>query len=79
MRWSDGTALTPVDVLFNMQDFVLNEERGPVPEAYMAGGAPVAVTRIDDHTVEFAFAEPYGTFLLELASPQRLDHLFYQK
>ena len=45
----------------------------------MSGGKPVAVRKIDDHTVEFSFAEPYGLFLLELANPKALDHLFYQK
>ncbi len=79
VKWSDGTPLTADDVLFNMEDFVLNDEWGAVPDAYTAGGEPVKVTKIDDHTVEFAFAEPYGTFLLELANPRRLDHLFYQK
>lgn len=79
VRWSDGSPLTADDIMFNMQDFVLNDAWAPVPEAYMAGGEPVAVTKIDDFTVEFAFAEPYGTFLLELASPRRLDHLFYQR
>lgn len=79
VKWSDGTPLTADDVMFNMEDFVLNEEWAPVPEAYTAGGEPVKVTKVDDYTVEFAFAEPYGTFLLELANPRRLDHLFYQK
>jgi peptide/nickel transport system substrate-binding protein len=79
VKWSDGTPLTADDVLFNMQDFVLNEEWAPVPEAYLTGGEPVKVSKIDDYTIGFAFAEPYGTFLLELANPRRLDHLFYQK
>jgi len=79
VKWSDGTPLTADDVVFNMQDLVLNEEWAPTPAIYMAGGEPVKVRKIDDFTVEFAFSAPYGLFLLELANPRALDHLFYQK
>ncbi len=79
VRWSDGTLLTADDVLFNMEGFVLNPEWAPTAAFYMSGGKPVAVRKIDEHTVEFSFAEPYGLFLLELANPKALDHLFYQK
>lgn len=79
VKWSDGVPLTADDVIFNMQDFVLNPEWAPTPAIYVSGGKPVEVAKIDDHTVTFSFAEPYGLFLLELANPKALDHLFYQK
>src|SRR5215217_2601276 len=79
VKWSDGTPLTADDIVFNMEDFVLNAEWAPVPAIYMAGGEPVKVRKIDDLTIEFAFSAPYGLFLLELANPRALDHLFYQK
>jgi peptide/nickel transport system substrate-binding protein len=79
VKWSDGTPFTADDVMFNMEQFVLNPEWAPTQSVYLSGGQPVAVRKIDAQTVEFSFGEPYGLFLLELAKPQALDHLFYQR
>lgn len=79
VKWSDGTPFTADDVIFNMEGFVLNDGWAPVPSIYMSGGKPVTVAKVDDHTVTFTFDQPYGLFLLELANPRALDHLFYQK
>ena len=68
----DGRTATPFtadDVLFNMNDVVLNRRFAPIPPRYMVGGKPVKVEKVDDATVRFTFAEPYGDFLAELASP----------
>jgi peptide/nickel transport system substrate-binding protein len=69
MKWSDGEPFTAADILFNIEDLVLNEDYGPPPPAYVAEGKPIAVEKVDDHTVRFTFAGPYGDFLAELASP----------
>lgn len=69
MRWSDGAPFTADDVLFNVEDLLLNAEYAPPPQRYVVAGEPMTVERIDDHTVRFTFAAPYGDFLAELASP----------
>lgn len=69
MKWSDGMPFTAEDVLFNVDDLLLNEEFAPTPPRYMSGDEPMTVEAIDDYTVRFTFAEPYGDFLAELASP----------
>jgi peptide/nickel transport system substrate-binding protein len=70
VKWSDGQPFTADDVLFNMNDVFLNPKFGNVPSRYVIGGKPVEVSKVDDYTVRFSFAEPYGSFLADLASPR---------
>jgi peptide/nickel transport system substrate-binding protein len=79
MKWSDGTPFTADDVMFNMEDIVLAGALAPTPPRYISGGKPVAVEKIDDTTVRFTFAAPYGDFLAELASPLGQHPVLYQK
>ena len=79
MKWSDGTPFTADDIMFNMQDMVLAGTLAPTAPRYMAGGQPVKVEKVDDVTVRFTFAAPYGDFLAELASPLGQHPVFYQK
>ena len=79
MKWSDGTPFTADDVMFNMEDIVLAGALAPTPPRYMAAGEPVKVEKVDDVTVRFTFAAPYGDFLAELASPLGQHPVFYQK
>ncbi len=79
MKWSDGHPFTADDILFNMENTVLDTEFSPVPPRYSIDGEPVRVTKIDDHTVEFAFAGPYGDFLAELASPLGQHPVLYAR
>ncbi len=79
MKWSDGHPFTADDILFNMENTVLDTEFSPVPPRYTIDGEPVQVTKIDDYTVEFAFAGPYGDFLAELASPLGQHPVLYAK
>ncbi len=79
MKWSDGTPFTADDVIFNMEDIVLAGALAPTPPRYMAAGQPVKVEKVDDVTVRFTFAAPYGDFLAELASPLGQHPVFYQK
>jgi peptide/nickel transport system substrate-binding protein len=69
-KWSDGEPFTADDVLFNMNDVFLNKEFGSIPSRYVVGGQPVKVEKVDDFAVRFTFAEPYGSFLADLASPR---------
>lgn len=69
MKWSDGEPFTADDILFNVNDLLLNADYAPTPPRYMAGGEPMSVEKVDDTTVKFKFADSYGDFLAELASP----------
>ena len=79
MKWSDGKPFTADDVLFNMNDIVIAGALAPLGPRYMAGGQPVKVEKIDDVTVRFTFAEAYGDFLAELASPLGQNPVLYAK
>ena len=79
MKWSDGKPFTADDILFNVNDLVLNADYAPTPTRYMAGGEPMKVEKVDDYTVKFTFAEPYGDFLAELASPLGQHPVLYAK
>jgi ABC-type transport system substrate-binding protein len=69
MRWSDGEQFTARDILFAVDDVLLNEEVSPVPPGWLvAGGKPAEVSAPDDATVRFSFAEANGLFLQNLAS-----------
>ena len=64
MRWSDGEPFTADDILFYYEDVASNTEINPVFPAWLtAGGEPVKVTKVDDYTVTFKFAKPYGVFI----------------
>ncbi|MEO7221210.1 MAG: ABC transporter substrate-binding protein [Devosia sp.] len=70
MRWSDGELFTADDVVFSIEDCVKNSELYPsVPGVLSIGGEAVNVTKIDDYTVQFQFAAPYGLFPQQLATP----------
>ena len=68
MRWSDGEPFTAADFDFWWNDVILNKEITPVPPTWVtqAGKLPEFKV-IDDYTIQFAFSEPYGTFLRLLA------------
>ncbi|MCL6547654.1 MAG: ABC transporter substrate-binding protein [Alicyclobacillus sp.] len=69
VKWSDGVPFTADDIMFWWEDVVLNKELSPsVPEWVTAGGKPATVTKVDDYTVKFTFAAPYGLFLQNVAS-----------
>ncbi len=79
MKWSDGEPFTADDVMFNIQDLVLNNEFAPTPPRYTSGGEPLKAEKLDDYTVRFTFKEPYGDFLAELASPLGQHPVLYAK
>ncbi|NPV09882.1 MAG: ABC transporter substrate-binding protein [Anaerolineae bacterium] len=64
MKWSDGEPFTADDIMFWYEDMALNKELNPVfPSWLMVGGEPPVVEKIDDYTVKFTFAKPYGLLL----------------
>jgi len=68
MKWSDGMPFTADDIMFWYEDVILNKELTPAfPDWLKVTGEPGKVEKIDDYTVRFVFAKPYGIFLDELA------------
>jgi peptide/nickel transport system substrate-binding protein len=71
MKWSDGAPFTADDIMFYINDVLFNEEinpAGPVADWLPQDGAEeLVVEKIDDYTVKFTFANPYGVFLYNLA------------
>jgi peptide/nickel transport system substrate-binding protein len=69
MKWSDGEPFGADDIMFWYEDVFLNPQLTPAKQPiYTAGGEPVKVVKIDDQTVVFRFAKPYGLFLQQLAN-----------
>jgi peptide/nickel transport system substrate-binding protein len=80
MRWSDGKPFGADDVVFAMNELVLDRAFNPsVPARYMAGGQPVRVEKLSPHSVRFRFAAPYRRFLDELATPLGQHATLYQR
>ncbi len=79
MKWSDGTPFTADDVMFNVNDVILNNDFAPTPARYTTGGEPMQATKVDDYTVTITFTQPYGDFLAELAAPLGQNPVLYSK
>src|SRR5262245_58921757 len=63
MRWSDGAPFSADDIMFWYQDILLNEELTPAfPGWLRIADQPCVVEKVDDYTVRFRFAGPYGSF-----------------
>jgi len=63
-RWSDGEPFTADDLLFWYEAIALNAELTPTfPAWLMVGGEPAVMEKVDDYTVRFKFAQPYGILL----------------
>jgi len=78
MKWSDGELFTADDILFWYNDIASNTDINPViPSWLIIAGEPVVVEKIDDYTVKFSFAAPYGLFLQRLATPDASSMLEY--
>jgi peptide/nickel transport system substrate-binding protein len=68
MKWSDGAPFNADNFMFWYEDILLNEElTDRFPGMLRVGDEPVVIEKIDDYTVAFTFAGPYGFFLQELA------------
>jgi len=70
VRWSDGEPFTADDILFYVEDILMNKELTPsIPKWIDPTDSPPKVAKIDDYTVRFEFERPYGLFLQQLACP----------
>lgn len=79
MKWSDGSPFTADDIMFNVEDLILNDDFAPTPARYTTAGEPLTVEKVDDYTVTFTFSQPYGDFLAELAAPLGQNPVLYSK
>jgi peptide/nickel transport system substrate-binding protein len=69
VRWSDGHPFTADDILFWYEDVLQEPDLTPViPIEYRHGGELMRLEKLDDYTIRFVFAEPYGLFLKLMAS-----------
>jgi peptide/nickel transport system substrate-binding protein len=69
VKWSDGHPFTADDIAFWYQDVLHNADLTPViPTEYRKGGNTVQFEKVDDYTIRFRYAEPYGLFLKMMAS-----------
>jgi peptide/nickel transport system substrate-binding protein len=67
IRWSDGQLFTTDDVMFAIEDKLLNQDLSPTAPSYlMANGQLAEITKVDDLTIRFEFAVPNPAFLLEM-------------
>ena len=74
IRWSDGEPFTADDIMFWYNDVVLNEDISPaLPNWLIVEDEFVELEKIDDFTIKFSFAAPYGLFLQRLATPSGSD------
>ncbi|MEM6381372.1 MAG: ABC transporter substrate-binding protein [Pseudomonadota bacterium] len=80
MKWSDGEPFTADDVMFFVEDLLNNEEFYPnAPARFAIEGERMQAEKIDDTTVRFTFAGPYGTFMNELATPLAQEPVIWAK
>lgn len=69
IKWSDGVPFTADDIMFWWEDIVLNTDLTPTPHTLLTRGGQLAeLTKIDDYTIQFVFAEPYALFTTYLGS-----------
>jgi peptide/nickel transport system substrate-binding protein len=69
VKWSDGVSFTADDIVFWYTDMLHDPELNMgVPSNFKIAGKEAVLTKVDDYTVKFTFAQSYGTFMLELAS-----------
>ena len=70
VKWSDGAPFTADDVVFAVNDTLLDKDVSPSAPGWIApGGEKPKVSKIDDFSVRFEFKAPYGLFLENLATP----------
>ncbi|GAA2759109.1 ABC transporter substrate-binding protein [Actinopolymorpha rutila] len=63
MRWSDGKPFGPDDVVFAVQDILMDKRITSVPPF-----GDMNAAKVDDHTVKVTFTKPNGTFVNYLAT-----------
>ena len=71
LKWSDGQPVTTEDIRFCIEDVLLNAELNPVVPTWLQfANQPTKFEVVDEQTVRFTFAEPYGFFLPQMVNWQ---------
>jgi peptide/nickel transport system substrate-binding protein len=63
LKWSDGAPLTADDVVFTFRVIYDKKIPNSLQDVLTVAGKPIAVTKVNDQTVQFRTAEPFGPFL----------------
>jgi len=63
LQWSDGTLMTADDVVFTFKVIYDKKIPNSLQDVLTVAGKPIAVTKVNDQTVQFRTAEPFGPFL----------------
>jgi peptide/nickel transport system substrate-binding protein len=71
--WHDGEPITADDIIFTIDRIKNPEFKSPLRNSFNG----VAVTRVNDRTVQFALAEPFAPFLSILTVGILPEHLWY--
>ena len=61
VRFSDGDPFDADDVLFSFQVYLDEKVASPQRDSLIVGGKPIAVTKLDQFTVQVDVAEPYSS------------------
>ena len=68
LKWSDGHPFSTDDILFWWEKIAQDPNLTPgIPREWSPGGVPMALIKIDDHTVQLRFSKPYPMALQYLA------------
>ncbi len=68
LKWSDGEPMTADDWVWYYDNILLNEEVWPDGRSeYQTESGMGSLAKIDDYTIEYTFAEPYGLFPLVMS------------
>ena len=60
IRFSDGQLFTADDVVFTFRVYLDEKIDSPIRDLLIIGGNPLSVEKLDDYTVRFHLAQPYG-------------------
>lgn len=79
-RWSDGQPFTADDILFSVNDLLLNKEFfASPPSQYVVNDKPMRAEKVDDFTVKLILGGPSLRFPELLATPLGQHSVLYQK
>ena len=76
LKWHDGEAITADDVVFTV-NALLEPTNGTDPRSVCYNGKAIAVTKVDDLTVDITLQEPFSAFETEFGRIQLFpEHVF---
>lgn len=75
MKWSDGEPFTADDIMFWYEHILLDTDLMPSVPGWMVNkdGSTAKVEKLDDYTVQWAYAQPNTAFLPDLANKDGAD------